>query len=344
MLRQVSSLNQPEEQLQPLKRRIAIAIPARNEARVIDACLDHVARMQEDQRVLGLSVSVLANNCDDETGTRAREFANMWSGNCEVLTVTLPPARAHAGWARRLALDAAARNLANPEDVLLCTDADSLVAKDWVSRNLDYLDQGYDAVAGRARFNPRERRHMARAFRARLAAIKGYEAALAYLRAARDPAEPWPRHFDEGGASIAVTLDAYCRIGGAPTPPLGEDRALFDAIRRAGGRVRHPTDVRVLTSPRLVGRARGGASDTLARWSVQASDVPIDGLMRVDAALGEPHGDASPLSFAALSSEVKYARTLVASARRAAQSCEPAPEVEAVGAVTLRAFNRERSA
>ena len=342
MLHQIGSLNQPENRLKPLRRRIAIAIPARNEARAIASCLGHVAQMQQDERVICLSVSVLANNCDDETESRAREFADMWSGNCEVSGVRLPPARAHAGWARRLALDAAARNLREPEDALLCTDADSLVAKDWISRNLDYLDQGYDAVAGRTRFNPRERRLMARQFRTRLAAVKGYEAALAYLKAARDPEEPWPRHFDEGGASIAVTLAAYRTIGGAPTPPLGEDRALFDAIRHAGGRVRHPTDVRVLTSPRLVGRARGGASDTLARWSAQATDVLIDGLMGVDAALSVPNGDVSPLSFATLSSEVKYARALVASARRAVRCGEPAPEVEAIGDVTLGAFNRER--
>jgi hypothetical protein len=47
---------------------------------------------------------------------------------------------------------------------------------------------------------------------------------------------------------MALTLARYNTTGGAPAPRVGEDKALFDAVRRRGGRVRHPHDVKVFTS------------------------------------------------------------------------------------------------
>ena len=103
-----------------------------------------------------------------------------------------------------------------------------------------------------------------------------------------------------------MTLSAYRRTGGAPTPSVGEDKALFEAIRQTGGRVRHPTDVRVTTSARLVGRAPGGASDTLALWARQSDDEAIHG---VDSVSGQP------ICFAALAAETQRARRLAADVR-----------------------------
>jgi hypothetical protein len=62
----------------------------------------------------------------------------------------LPGAR-HAGWARRLALDAAADRLANGGDLLLSTDADTIVSPAWIVQTVATIEQGYDAVAGHAR-------------------------------------------------------------------------------------------------------------------------------------------------------------------------------------------------
>jgi hypothetical protein len=259
-----------------------------------------------DARVRAVTIVVLANNCDDDTVECALGVAEVWPGRICVRPEVLPPAHAHAGWARRLALDAAAARLQDPGDVLMSTDADTLPAIDWIVRTLDHLDAGWDAVAGMARLDPREVRRLPSAHRLRLAQIRRYQASFDRLRAAHDRSEPWPRHFYEGGASIALTLDAYRRIGGAPTPPVGEDKALFEAVRRAGGLVRHPTDVRVTTSARLEGRAPGGASDTLTRWGEQSAHAPIDGLESV---LG---GDTArrSLSFATLDQETRRMRAI----------------------------------
>jgi hypothetical protein len=230
------------------------------------------------------------------------------------MSVKLPPERAHAGWARRIALEAAAEHLSNRNDVLLSTDADTLVSPDWLSRTIDHLDAGWDAVAGLARLNPCELRRLPRRHRSRLAMIRRYDKALDYLKSRQDGSEPWPRHFYEGGASIALTYGAFRRIGEIPTPPAGEDKALFDAIRRGGGRVRHPLDVKVSTSPRLKGRAPGGASDTLALWGRQGEDEPLWEINSIAASLGfagAPHA----VTFRNLKHETEKARALIAVAR-----------------------------
>ncbi len=44
---------------------------------------------------------------------------------------------------------------------------------------------------------------------------------------------------------------------------MGEDRALFEMVRRVDGRIRHSLDVQVVTSARIDGRALGGLSDAI---------------------------------------------------------------------------------
>lgn len=288
-----------------MKRRVVVAVPARNEAAWIEVCLARLLAMERDDRIASLRIVVLANNCIDDTAERARRLG----GDVEVVAMRLDADQAHAGGARRAAFEAAAALLHSPEDLLLTTDADTHVASDWLLRTLDHVDAGYDAVAGLARLKGAELRGLDPAHRARLALLRRYYAALDALRAGRSD-EAWPHHFYEGGASMALTLGCYARIGGAPAPPVGEDKALFQAVRAAGGRVRHPIDVKVFTSCRLAGRAVGGTSDTLDLWGRQAIDEAIHEAPPLNVALGlATPGPA--LTFAYLPAEIDKARALV---------------------------------
>jgi hypothetical protein len=287
-----------------MRRRLAIAIPARNEANRIEPCLDHLAALERDGRVEAVAIFVCVNNSTDDTAERARRrgviVAERW----------FERPLAHAGTARRAAFELAAGELERGSDVLLSLDADTLVRSDWLLRTLDHLDAGYDAVAGVARFSPAEVRRLDRRHRARLSQIRYYQRLLDRLRGEGGGEEPWPRHFYEGGASMALTLAMYRRIGGAPAPPVGEDKALFEAVRSAGGCVRHPLDVRVATSCRLQGRASGGCADTLALWANQHPDTPIHDLPPLAIALGVS-AMATPLTFASLAAEIDKGRALL---------------------------------
>ena len=63
-----------------------------------------------------------------------------------------------------------------------------------------------------------------------------------------DPADPWPRHREESGASIAITVEMFRRIGGLPSRPSGEDRALIEMLRSLDALVRHDPHISVTVS------------------------------------------------------------------------------------------------
>jgi GT2 family glycosyltransferase len=262
--------------------RAAVAIPARDEAARLVPCLKALAdqRSAYGQTVdpSAFAVLVFANNCGDDTARIARAFAGRSPLRLAVAEAALPPDRAHAGGARRAAMDAAAALLdGGPRAALLSTDADGRAAPDWLTANLAALAAGADAVAGAFLPDAAEVASLPPALRIREESERAYAALsdeLAWL-IDPDPHDPWPRHGIRSGASMAVTLGAYRRIGGLPAVPVGEDRALFEAVRRAGMRVRHCPAARVTVSCRLVGRAAGGMADTLRRRRLNAT-APTD--------------------------------------------------------------------
>jgi hypothetical protein len=87
-----------------------------------------------------------------------------------------------------------------------------------------------------------------------------------------DPADPWPRHTEAAGASIAVNVAAFARAGGIPAVASGEDRAFVQALARTDGRIRHDPTIRVMVSGRIDGRAPGGMADTIRRRMQQQDE------------------------------------------------------------------------
>ncbi|MFD1949509.1 glycosyltransferase [Sphingomonas arantia] len=319
-------------------RNVAIAIPLRDEADCIAACLDAIDRAA--QRYAGrVTVIAFANGCtDDSVAILARYRPQHF--RLDARAVSMLPGARHAGWARRLALDAAADRLTDDQDLLLGTDADTLVAPDWIVRTAAHIDAGHDAVAGLALTLRAERAALGPAAVARLNLLGRYFTAIDYLRAPAATDDAWPCHGYEGGASMALTLGLYRRIGGAPTPPVGEDRALFAAIRTAGGHIRHARDVRVFTSCRTEGRASGGMAETLRTWIEQDDAEPLHETYPVHAMIApQDHDDRQPLSFATLPAAMATARRIVRARRSATDTSVghvfPPPQIEPVGVVAL---------
>lgn len=321
----------------PILRRIAVALPAKNEVAQLPACL---AALDQAAAIYGGSVSlvVLANDCTDATAEIARH-ADVRHARLQLVQLSLLDGARHAGWARRLALDAAAATLDASDDVLLSTDADTCVAPDWIARAVAHLDDGVAAVAGRALTRRDERRSLGDDAARRLNLLGRYYTALDWLRAERspEPHDAWPRHYYEGGASIALSLGWYRAIGGAPTPSVAEDRALFAAVRAAGGLVRHPLDVRVFTSSRLEGRAPGGMADAFARWISQPDDAPLHETYAFPIALDPDRaGEGDRLSFRTLPVAVATAGAMIRARRSVA-----APQVEPIVLASLASDHRD---
>jgi len=267
--------------LGPRRPNAVVAIPARDEADRISACIMALARQNRAPE----AVVLLLNNCSDLTETIARNLAATLPFKLHVACHTFPPPDAHAGHARRLAMQLAG-DVAGPDGVLLTTDADTIVADDWVEKNLLALSDGADLVCGRVEVDPLE----ASLIPPTLRADDALEGELTELldRIAfvldPDPADPWPRHTEAAGASIAVTTSAWRRADGIPPIPSGEDRAFVRTLARLDARIRHDPTIRVTVSGRIHGRAEGGMADTIRRRMRQQDEFADDQL--------EPAGDA----------------------------------------------------
>ena len=246
-----------------VRPQTVVAIPVKDEVDRLPLCLDALAG-QTGVPFEEVAVVLLLNNCTDGTDEVVRQLAPLAPYRTEMHIVTLEKAFANAGWARRLSMDAAAELVA-PGGVILTTDADTIVDEDWIEQNRREIGEGLDAVAGYVMADPMELMELPETILERGRMEWQYQQLVAELqsRADAEAHDPWPRHNQNCGASAAVTLEAYRRIGGLPPIPVGEDRALFEMIRRIDGKIRHSLDVHVVTSARTDGRALGGLSDAI---------------------------------------------------------------------------------
>lgn len=256
--------------------RCTVVLPVRNEGRLIERTLRALAD-QDEVAADAFEVLVLANNCSDDSAAQARQVAD--GARCRILVVeaALPPPFDNVGAARRALMEQAAERLsgvahdAPSPAVILSTDGDTQVDRDWVAANLREIDAGADAVGGLIRTEDDA------AWPAGLLRIQRLDRAYCLLRSKHesqvDPADadPWPRHHHHFGASLAVRLTAYRRVGGLPRVRFLEDVALIDRLAQADCRIRHSPQVRVRTSGRLDGRAEVGLSWQLRQWSEDAA-------------------------------------------------------------------------
>ena len=248
-----------------------VVIPARDEAVLLDVCLDALALQQNvDGRPLkdAFSVLLLVNNSTDGTAEKARARAGALPFHLHVREIQLPARLAHAGGARGAAMDWGAEMLGVRGGVLCSTDADSAVAPTWLAEIWRALAAGVDAVAGVVEFDPEELRLHPFSHARRLESHYVALQAEVCARLDPEPHNPWPNHLWTWGANMAVTAEAYHAIGGLPRQPLAEDRALAAALRAHDFKIRHSMSVRVRTSRRDVGRAAGGLADLVRLYGV----------------------------------------------------------------------------
>jgi len=254
----------------------SIIIPAKNEAARLPAALAALAvQTGLDGRPLpphSFEIIVLANNCTDATAAVVRQQARRFPHLVlHVAELRLPPAKAHVGRARRLLMDEACARLecmAGPAGVIASTDADTCAAPTWLAAIRAEIAAGADAVGGRI-FTESKKAAGAPCPVHRLEVRDAaYHLLCARLEDRLDPApaDPWPRHHQHFGASLALTAGAYRRVGGLPEVRFLEDEALCQALRRHDLRLRHSPWVEVRTSARRQGRVEVGLSWQLRQW------------------------------------------------------------------------------
>ncbi|WP_157974479.1 glycosyltransferase [Lewinella sp. IMCC34183] len=250
--------------------RLCVTVPAKDEADYITDTLQALYKQEDfSGRPVDPScyeVILLANNCSDATADVARDFAARHPYfQLHVCEVALPREIASVGMARKLMMDEAARRLPS-NGIIAMTDADTRVDRQWVAATLRAFDLGARAVGGRI-IVPRGDRTGYR--KIHLQDVT-YRTLQMLLESMIDPdlEDPWPRHFQHYGPSLAVDAAAYLACGGMPPVRCIEDAAFAWALERVDVRFVHDPAVRVYTSDRDSDRVEGVAfSHTLEEWT-----------------------------------------------------------------------------
>lgn len=305
----------------------AVAVPVRDEERRLPATLDAISIAMQAVPFAGCAVFVI-NDTSDASADVIERWAVRERQSFLALEVSFDQTIRNAPHARRLALDIAARAVSG--GALFTTDADTIVGKTWIDTGLSYLAKGYNLVCEDVLLDEQE-----------LAALPAQvrevgDAERAYL----DLCDRLWRYWTDGrastlayrpsGASLAMKGSSYLALGGLPTPSVGEDRALCDAMLGAGFAVKAMENFGTRTSARLTGRALGGCGDALAERAL-STDPECDSrlkpvwLLHYEASKwmkmigGASEGlhalpkTCAPMTFSAVQRELQIARKLVAS-------------------------------
>lgn len=254
--------------------RAVVVVPARLEAASIARCIAALAAQSGIEPSAYEVVVVLAGD-DDETDRALKEACDRVP---HLRVHVLHEESAGSGPARRVGMDAAcARLLAvgRPDGLIATTDADSVVAPDWVAAQLDAVALGSKAIGGRIELSQDDLDRLPEA----VAAWRRRRGELRHRKMIeRAPPGAAVDHWQFSGASIGITAATYAEIGGLGDVSALEDEALERALERAGVPIDRLGSVRVTTSGRTDGRARRGLARDLelagwfARRTFSASD------------------------------------------------------------------------
>lgn len=248
-----------------MTRPLVVCVPARNEARRLPVLLDALARQSVSAPV---NVALCVNNTADDSVAMAEAAAARADGRLRLRIAQrdFPAHLAHAGSARRAAMDLGAAWMAHDDALLVSTDADCRPPETWLAANLDQAGD-LRIIGGRIELDEAEADKWPLLFGMRRR-FDEYWHNVREIEDAVDPVpwDPAPRHGDHTGASLALTVRLYRAAGGVPVIRSGEDRALVRAASAVGGQLVHPQTVWTRTSARPAGRADGGMADDMKRW------------------------------------------------------------------------------
>lgn len=222
---------------------VGVVIPARDEAGAIGLCLSAVVAATNEVQVPALIV-VVDDASSDGTGIIARSALGAVAH--EVPRVQ----ERNVGAARRAGHQAVIEHFAGvgvSRLWLASTDADSLVPRDWLRKQLTLAEEGVDCIAGTI----------------------GLETADPVLAAEFDSdyrMKLWGvAHGHIHGANMGFRASAYLAAGGFHAQGCHEDVSLWRRLRATPGLVcRSESNLVVATSDRRVGRLTGGFASYLS--------------------------------------------------------------------------------
>lgn len=224
---------------------IGVVVPARNEEQRLPRCLAGLDAATELLRSVEsapprIRTIVVADGSTDRT----YRIASEWPGVEVVRSSAGRVGAARAAGVRHLLQAESAIGTAAEMVWIACTDADSMIPRDWLITQLVHARAGVDLLLGTVRPDPEE-------------------LAAGILSAYRLRHQISDGHPHVHGANLGVRADTYLAAGGFQDVAAHEDVLLSRAVRSADGRVLSTGASPVLTSGRRHGRAPDGMAHYL---------------------------------------------------------------------------------
>jgi glucosyl-3-phosphoglycerate synthase len=238
--------------------KVSVVVPARNEEALVGSCLEALAE-QEGISPEEYEVLLVLDRCTDKTEARAREIAE---AHPRLELHFLDGPGKGSGHARRMGMEltsARLLSLGRPDGLIASTDADTVVAPDWLAAQLRAVSRGALAIGGRIELAEDSslpegifRWHTERGRRR-------HESLLSELDHLGKT-----EHWQFSGASLALIAEIYKEIGALEPRIALEDEHLEHVLRQRDVPIERLNSVRVTTSVRLKGRAKQGLAHDLA--------------------------------------------------------------------------------
>ena len=167
----------------------------------------------------------------------------------------LPDKQAGVGLARKIGMDLSLPHLSSPESLIFCTDADTIVSKDYIEKVLTYFDTNrvQAAVVGF--------RHLESNDKKQEKAIRQYEIyLLTTAEKMRETGSPYG--YVAMGSTMVCTVEAYCAVGGMPRKKATEDFYFLQELAKFCG-VQTIPEILVQPSSRLISRVYLGTGSRM---------------------------------------------------------------------------------
>lgn len=262
---------EPARRPEPVRgpiRRVEVVMPAHDEERHLEQALHALQAaalaLAERRPSAAVGMTVVLDHCTDGSADIAARIAA-----ADERFRVLHPTFRNAGASRAAGVAAAlGHGQPGPESTipeesqpegpgldgiwLASTDADSRVPENWLWRQLELADAGWDAVLGSVEPDPR-----------------GMDPEVLRRWRIRHPVQE--RHPHVYGANLGVRASAYRLAGGFPGIPSSEDRVLVARLRRRGFAVVATDTMRVLTSGRTSAPAPHGFGAYLRALGAEAA-------------------------------------------------------------------------
>ena len=240
------------EPVRPPIRRVEVVMPAHDEECHLEHALHALQAaalaLAERRPTAAVGITVVLDHCTDGSADIAARIAAA-DERFRVLRQTFR----NAGASRAAGVAAALGPECPGLDGiwLASTDADSRVPENWLWRQLELADAGWDVVLGSVEPDPR-----------------GMDPEVLRRWRIRHPVQE--RHPHVYGANLGVRASAYRLAGGFPEISSSEDRVLVARLRRRGFAVVATDTTRVVTSGRTSARAPHGFGAYLRTLGAEA--------------------------------------------------------------------------